>query len=172
MKSIALIGFMGSGKSTVGPLLADRLDQAFLDLDSLTERLAGKSVSEVFSGEGESGWRQWESRALKQAAEGKDLVLSCGGGIILDSANRNILRQCFFTLYLDTSEAVLVERLRWKRGRPLLDVNHPEAAIAQLLEERRTLYEAAAHLIVKTDLKKPQEVADEAGAAIVKLMGI
>ena len=172
MKSIALVGFMGSGKSTVGPLLAERQGRPFLDLDSIAERLAGKTVSEVFSGEGESGWRLWESRALAEAVgTGVPSVLACGGGVVLDSKNRDILRQSFLTIYLETSEAVLIERLRGNSGRPLLAVGEPEAAIAELLKGRRALYEAAAHLIITTDLKNPTEVADEVEAAVAKLTG-
>lgn len=172
MKSIALIGFMGSGKSTVGPLLAQRQDRPFFDLDTIAERLAGKTVSEVFSGESESGWRLWESRALAAVVdEESPCVLACGGGVILDANNRDILRQSFLTIYLETSEAVLIERLRRGNRRPLLMVADPEAAIVALLKARRSLYEAAAHLIVKTDHKEAVEVADEAQAAVAKLTG-
>ncbi|MDP1809055.1 MAG: shikimate kinase [Actinomycetota bacterium] len=172
MKSIALIGFMGSGKSTVGPLLARRQGRPFFDLDSIAERLSGKTVSEVFSGEGESGWRLWESRALAEVVEEElPFVLACGGGVVLDAKNRDILRQRFLTIYLDVSEAVLIERLRRNKGRPLLAVAEPEAAIAALLKARRALYEAAAHLIIETDLKNPTEVADEAQTAVAKLTG-
>lgn len=171
-KSIALIGFMGSGKSTVGPLLAQKQDRPFFDLDTIAERLAGKAVSEVFFSDGESGWRLWESRALAAVVEEKpSCVLACGGGVILDAENRDILRHSFLTIYLQTSKAVLIERLSRDKGRPLLEVAEPETAIAVLLKERRALYEAAAHLIIKTDLKNPTEVADEAGAAAAKLTG-
>ena len=163
---------MGSGKSTVGPLLAQRQDRPFFDLDTMAEQLAGKTVAEIFSGEGESGWRLWESRAFAAVVEQESpCVLACGGGVILGRENREILRQSFLTIYLETSEAALIERLRRNNGRPLLDVAEPEAAIAALLKERRPRYEAAAHLIIKTDLKSPAEVADEAAEAAAKLTG-
>ena len=172
MKSIALIGFMGSGKSTVGPLLAQRQDRPFFDLDAMAEQLAGKTVGEIFSAEGESGWRLWESRAFAAVVEQESpCVLACGGGVILGSENREILRQSFLTIYLETSEAALIERLRRNKGRPLLEVAEPETAIAALLKARRALYEAAAHLIVRTDLKNPKEVAIEVAAAAAKLTG-
>lgn len=172
MKSIALIGFMGSGKSTVGPLLAAKQDRPFFDLDSIAEQLAGQSVSEVFSGAGEAGWRLWESRALAVVVEkAPPFVLACGGGVILDSRNRDILRQRFLTIYLEASEEALLKRLRRNKGRPLLAVDELEAAVATLLKERRALYKSAAHLIIKTDRKKPIEVAEEAQRAVAGLAG-
>ncbi len=171
MKSIALIGFMGSGKSTVGPILAERVELAWLDLDTAAEKLAGSTVSEVFEREGEAGWRRWESLALSQAAAGDPLVLACGGGIVLAETNRDLLRQSFLTIYLETSESVLIGRLRRGRGRPLLEADEPEKAVARLLEERRSLYEGTAHLIISTDGKSAPAVAGEAAAAIERLEG-
>lgn len=168
MKSIALIGFMGCGKSTVGPLLAERLDLPFFDLDSLAENLADMTVSQVFSLEGESGWRQWERRALTGIAESDALVLACGGGVILDAANRDVLKEHFLTIYLDTPVEELVARLRRTKDRPLLDVADPKKTIAGLLKERRPLYKTVADLVVDTGRKTPQEVVIETAAAISK----
>ena len=171
MKSIALIGFMGSGKSTVGPLVADRIGLPWLDLDSAVEKSAGMTVSEVFSTEGEAGWRRRESLALKQAVEGGPVVLACGGGIILSADNRDVLRHDFLTIYLEASETVLISRLRRGKGRPLLEAADREAAIGRLLEERRSLYESVAHIIIDTDTKQAKEVADEAAALAERLEG-
>ncbi len=167
MKSIALIGFMGSGKSTVGSLLAKIAGLDFFDLDEVTTELAGADVADIFSNQGEEAWRTWESRALKQVVEIRErVVLACGGGIILKPENREILRSQFLTIYLKTSVEVLIERLRHRKNRPLLDVADPKAAVARLYDERWEIYEAVPHAIIRTDEKNPKAIAKEALAII------
>ncbi len=92
---------------------------------------------------------------------GEQIILACGGGIIIKPENRRILEVEFLTIYLKTSQEVLVERLRDSQDRPLLDVPDPEAAIAKLFEERRELYEETAHTVVIADKKTPKEIVDE-----------
>ena len=168
MKSIALIGFMGSGKSTIGSRLAKLTGLDFLDLDEVTMELAGADVADIFSNQGEEAWRAWECQALKQIAAVKEsVVLACGGGVILRDENREILRSQFLTIYLKTSVEALLERLRHRKNRPLLDVADPKAAIARLFEERREIYEAVPHVVIVTDGKRPQDVAQEALEAVL-----
>lgn len=169
MKGIALIGFMGSGKSTVGPILAEELELAFVDLDDVAAGLASATVGEIFAADGEAGWRRWESLALRKVVERNPVVLACGGGVVLKPENRDTLRREFLTIYLKTSEAVLVGRLKNASGRPLLEVADQEQAVARLLEERRDIYEASAHAILSTDGKKPRTVAAEAAALAAKV---
>ncbi len=172
MKSIALIGFMGSGKSTIGSLLAKNAGVEFFDLDEVTMMLAGADVADIFSNQGEEAWRTWESQALKQVVEiDERVILACGGGIILKSENREILRSQFLTIYLKTSVEVLMERLRHRRNRPLLNVADPKAAVARLFGERRELYESVPHAIIVTDEKSPKDTAKEA-LAIIKEVSV
>ncbi|MCK4267836.1 MAG: shikimate kinase [Actinomycetia bacterium] len=162
MKSIAMIGFMGSGKSTIGSLLARTARLSFIDLDDIAMELAEADVADVFANQGEDVWRDWEHQALEGMADiGEQIILACGGGIIIKPENRRILEVEFLTIYLKTSQEVLVERLRNPQDRPLLDVPDPEAAIAKLFEERRELYEETAHTVVITDKKTPKEIVDE-----------
>lgn len=162
MKSIAMIGFMGSGKSTVGSLLARTAQLSFVDLDDIAMELAEADVADVFANQGEDAWRDWERQALEGMADiGEPIILACGGGVIIKPENRRKLEVEFLTIYLKTSQEVLVERLRDQQDRPLLDVPDPEAAIAKLFEERRELYEATAHVAVTTDKKTPKEIVDE-----------
>ena len=162
---------MGSGKTTVGPLLAAAVGLAFVDLDTVAEELAGATVAQIFASEGESGWRLRESRALESVLERNPLVLACGGGIILNRRNREILRDRFLTVYLDASEETLFERLRHQAGRPLLEAADPKEAISRLYIARRPVYEDVAHITIPTDDKRPKEIADEAAAAYRKLLG-
>ena len=170
MNGIALIGFMGSGKSTIGPKVAETVKLPFLDLDETVVKLAGADVAHIFTCEGEAGWRLWESKALQQAAKEKPVVLACGGGVILSPENRTILERKFLTVYLKTSLEVMVERLRHQTGRPLLDVDDPETAIAKLYTERRDIYESVAHVIVTTDGKRPEVVAKEVSGVIKEVL--
>lgn len=161
MRRIALIGFMGSGKSTVGPLVAEALGRTFVDLDAVVTEETGRTVAEIFAAEGEDGWRRREHRALLDATERKDLVLGCGGGVVTGLENRDVLRKEFLTLYLSATPESLLERLRGSKGRPLLDVGDPEAALRELYEKRLPLYEEAADIIINTDGREPRELSRE-----------
>lgn len=169
MKNIALIGFMGSGKSTIGPLLSDLLGRRFVDLDSEAEELAGARVAEIFERHGEAQWRRLESTALASAALLDRIVLACGGGTILSPENRESLRKDFLTIYLQAGAETLFERARDTRERPLLNVPDPQAAVVKLFGERRELYESVAHIIISTDNRTAADVAAEAAAAVMVL---
>lgn len=160
-KSVALIGFMGSGKTTVGPTLAHLLDVHFVDLDEAAVERAGMSVSEVFATEGEAGWRRRERDALVELAADKPLVLGCGGGVVLSQENRLTLRERYTTIYLSASIDTLTERLAEATDRPLLDVPEPKKEIERLSAQRLPIYEAVADIIVATDVRTPNEVAVE-----------
>jgi len=160
-QSVALIGFMGSGKTTVGPLLADLLEVPFVDLDAVMVERAGMSVKEVFAAEGEEGWRRREREVLAELSSGRPLVLGCGGGIILSEANRRELMARFTIVYLLASTDTLAERLISVPDRPLLDVPEPKKEIERLYAERLPVYEAVADISVATDARAPNEIAVE-----------
>ncbi len=160
-KSVALIGFMGSGKATVGPLLSTLLGIPFVDLDEAVVERAEMSVSEVFEAEGESGWRRREREALVELAADTPLILGCGGGVVLDPENRRTLRERYATVYLAASTDTLVERLADTAGRPLLDVPEPKKQIERLSAQRLPVYEAAADITIVTDGRTPPEIAGE-----------
>jgi shikimate kinase len=166
MKSIALIGFMGSGKSTVGPLLAQKIGLEFIDLDTAAAEAAGMSISDIFAGEGESGWRRRESAALLGVAKLAPLVVACGGGIILTPENITLLKRYFLTVYLKASEEALIKRLSRSVGRPLLDLPDPAAEIKRLFRARADAYESAADLTISADAGQPDEVADRAALMV------
>lgn len=152
---------MGSGKSTIGPLLAAALGEKFVDLDDVIVRGAGMNVAEVFAKEGEAGWRRRERASLAALGTGGRTVLSCGGGVILSSENRALLHDQYLAVYLRTSPDTLVERLRDDTGRPLLDADDPEAALRRIYDERTSLYEEAADISVITDQKPPELLVRE-----------
>ena len=157
---ITLTGFMGSGKTTVGKVLADFLGCPFFDLDDLVVKKAGKSIPDIFAQDGEAAFRDLEAQILcqqvKKYAE-STVVLALGGGAILAPASASLLHDKTVCIYLRASLDTLLGRLKGETaGRPLAD-----AALAARLAEREPLYEETAHVIIDTDGLSPDEVADE-----------
>ena len=157
---ITLTGFMGSGKTTVGKVLADFLGCPFLDLDDLVVKKAGKSIPDIFAQDGEPAFRELEAKLLRQTV-GKyaesTAVLALGGGAILAPASAALLRDKTVCIYLRATLDTLLARLAGETaGRPLAD-----DAFAERLAAREPLYEETAHVIVDTDGLAPDEVADE-----------
>jgi len=118
--SIALIGFMGTGKTAVGRLLADKLGKRFVETDELVAKRAGKSISEIFEQGGEGFFRELEHDVIKDVAELENLVISCGGGAVLNKANVNRLKKNCVVILLTASPEVIQERTSNESGRPLL----------------------------------------------------
>ena len=157
---ITLTGFMGSGKSTVGRLLADSLGCPFLDLDDLIVKKAGKSIPDIFAQDGEPAFRQLEARLLRQTVEKykeTTAVLALGGGAVMTPASASLLHEKTVCIYLRATLDTLLARLTGETaGRPLAD-----DAMASRLASREPIYEETAHVIIDTDGLSPDEVADE-----------
>ena len=157
---IALTGFMGSGKTTVGKVLADFLGCPFMDLDDLVVKKAGKSIPDIFAQDGEPAFRQLEAQVLRKTVEKyaeSTAVLALGGGAILAPASAALLHEKTVCIYLRASLDTLLQRLSGETaGRPLAD-----EAMASRLAEREPIYEETAHVTIDTDGLSPDEVADE-----------
>ena len=157
---ITLTGFMGSGKTTVGKVLADFLGCPFMDLDDLIVKKAGKSIPEIFAQDGEPAFRQLEARLLRQTVEKyteNTVVLALGGGAVTTPASAALLREKTVCIYLRATLETLLGRLEGETaGRPLAD-----ASLAARLAARAPIYEETAHVIIDTDGLTPDEVADE-----------
>jgi Shikimate kinase len=155
---ITLTGFMGSGKTTVGKVLADFLGCPFMDLDDLIVKKAGKSIPEIFAQDGEPAFRQLEARLLRQTVEKyteNTVVLALGGGAVTAPASASLLREKTVCIYLRATLETLLARLEGETaGRPLAD-----ASLADRLAAREPLYEETAHVIIDTDGLTPEEVA-------------
>ena len=157
---ITLTGFMGSGKTTVGKVLADFLGCSFMDLDDLVVKKAGKSIPDIFAQDGEPAFRELEAQVLRQTV-GKyaenTVVLALGGGAVLAPASAALLHEKTVCIYLRATLDTLLGRLVGETaGRPLAD-----ASLADRLASREPIYEETAHVIVDTDGLAPDEVADE-----------
>jgi shikimate kinase len=142
---IYLVGMPGAGKSVVGRELAARLGVPFIDLDAEIVRTTGRQVAEIFEERGESGFRALEAEALVKAGTQDPSVVACGGGVVLEPANRITLRATGVAVYLDVPLEQLHARVRPASDRPLI---RREGDIERLLEERESLYrEFAAHVV-------------------------
>ena len=155
---VYLVGMPGSGKSTVGPELARRLGVPFVELDAEIERAAGASVAEIFDREGEARFRELEAAALTEVASHDPSVVSCGGGVVLEPANRVLLRATGEVVFLSVPLDVLRSRVEPAADRPLIRAS---GDLERLAGEREPLYrEFAAHVV---DAAGP---VDEVAAAI------
>ena len=153
---VYLVGMPGAGKSVVGRELAGRLGVPFVDLDSEIERRAGASVSEIFAQEGEAAFRAREAAALVDASAQDPAVVACGGGVVLEPANRITLRNTGVAVYLDVPLEALRERVRPAEDRPLI---RGTGDLERLLADRESLYrEFAGHVVDGT--AAPGDVAD------------
>lgn len=156
---LVLVGLPGSGKTTVGRVLAQRLGVAFIDTDDLVVEATGRQVSQVFAEQGEAAFRSAETDAVARALEG-DAVVSLGGGAVLSRHNRQALLDSGVpVVLLHASMTVLAGRVGDGSGRPLLS-GSPVTRLAELASARDGYYRAVARFAVDTDARVPEQVAD------------
>jgi shikimate kinase len=149
--NIALIGFMGVGKTAVGRALAKKLNKEFVELDSLIEHKAGKSIPDIFQRDGEIAFRELEIEVTKEVANGKNLIIACGGGVVLNKINIDRLRNESIMVYLSASPRVILKRiLNDGEERPLLSTPDRILKIRELLKFRKPFYERAADIKIDT----------------------
>jgi shikimate kinase len=153
-----LVGPPGAGKTTVGRILAGRLGVAFRDVDHDIEAAAGKPISDIFVDDGEEAFRAAEVAAVAAALEGHGGVLALGGGAVLSDETRERLRG-HRVVYLEAGLGAAVARVGMAKDRPVLALN-PRATLRYLLDARRPLYEEVAVVVVSTDERTPEQVAD------------
>ena len=151
---------MGTGKSSVGKLLAMRLDYRYIDLDTLIVADVGISINEIFAGEGEKAFRDRETRTLKALEGEKGIVLSTGGGAVISDVNREILRDLGVVVNLSASAEEIERRLRHENDRPLLNDNKSLERIETLIAHREPYY-ADADIRIETTCKTVAEIVDE-----------
>ncbi|MDD4875679.1 MAG: shikimate kinase [Dehalococcoidales bacterium] len=160
--NIALIGFMGTGKTTVGKVLARKLGMNFIELDSLIEQKAGKSIPDIFIQDGEIVFREYEIEVIKEIFSSKNQVIACGGGVVLNKINIDRLRQHSKIVCLTASVAVILKRVSGDGGaRPLLDADDKTLEIQNLLNFRKPFYDRAADITITTSKMKINNVAEK-----------
>ncbi len=158
--NILLIGLMGSGKTTVGKIIARKLGWEFVDTDALIiEQAGGRGIPDLFAAEGEAGFRRRESDALRGLLGRRNSVIATGGGIITTLRNRPLLRQLGYVVWLEAPVHLLARRTSFNQDRPLLQDNNPAARLEALLTERAPLYQEMADLRIQTRDLLPEESA-------------
>lgn len=160
MSHVYLIGFMGSGKSSVGRRLARRLGMPFVDLDQRIEQDAHTSISQIFTSGGEELFRSLETQALDALAEKPPSVVACGGGVVVTDHNRIELKRTGTVVYLKVNAAEALARIADKSTRPLLAGGGGATAATALLDARTALYEAVSDIAVDTVGLNVDEVVD------------
>ncbi len=157
-KNLVLVGFMGTGKTEVGRLLAQWLNRRFVDTDQVIAQREGKTIAEIFQERGEKYFRQLEKVQAEELREQQNLVIATGGGFVLDEDNSAALRQSAFVIWLTAELSVLLERLKDDDSRPLFK---NEKDFAALFLSRGAVYRRVSHVQVDTSGKLPPDVAEE-----------
>jgi 3-dehydroquinate synthase/shikimate kinase/3-dehydroquinate synthase len=162
-KPIFITGFMATGKSKVGRLLAERLERAFVDTDEMIVEVAGKSISEIFEQDGEPVFRQMEHDCVNRASRMDSAVISLGGGAITQERNWEVIRETGLCLCLRASAETIFDRVSRREERPLLaglDDEGRMQKIRALLQEREPFYSRADVFVTSTENQTPDETAE------------
>jgi len=165
--NIALIGFMATGKTSIGRLLAERTGKSFVEMDSLITERAGKSIEDIFAGDGEASFRELEIVIVKEIADNKNQVIACGGGVVINKINIDRIKKYATVILLEAEPEVILERaLNDKTVRPLLEGDDKMSRVKELLGFRKPLYERAADITIDTSGTDIRLITDK----IIKLM--
>ncbi len=161
MRNIVLLGFMGCGKTTLGRFISNSKGFEFVDTDDMIVEKEGRSINDIFATEGEAYFRQLETDVIKgMIGSVSNTVISVGGGLPVKEENRALLRELGLCVYLRTSKAELVRRLKGDKSRPLLAGGDVEKKIDDLMSKRKDIYESTAELIVDTDGLSKAKIVD------------
>lgn len=160
-RNVVLVGFMGSGKSTIARVLHQRLGYPLVEMDQVLEERAGKPIPRIFAEDGEEVFRDQESALLREQAGAceSSRILSTGGGVVGRAENRDLLRRLGYVVWLKVTPEMVLERTARTRHRPLLNTEDPEERIRALMAVREPLYEEVAHLTLETSGLSSDEVA-------------
>ena len=156
--NVALVGFMGTGKSTVGNVLASMLHLRFVDTDALIEPRAGKRITEIFAKEGEARFREYESQVVRELEDLRGCVISTGGGLVVNPANMESLKKHALVVCLWASPESILQRVGHQTHRPLLQGSDRLEKIKELLSKREPFYRQA-DVLLNCEQRSPREVA-------------
>jgi len=161
INNIYLIGMMGSGKTVTGKILADILNDEFVDLDAEIQKKEKRTIPEIFVGSGEPYFRDVESSVLEHFSKQTHQVIATGGGIVLREKNVQCMKKTGMIVLLKASAESLWQRVRYAKDRPLLNKPDPFGTLRQILNDRESFYENACHFSVLTDGKIADDIARE-----------
>lgn len=164
MGNVILIGFMGSGKTTVGLKLSYRLRRTVIDTDKEIEKEEKRTISDIFATDGEAYFRDKETECLRKLLKGTaNQIISVGGGLPLRQANRELLGKLGQVFYLCANAGTIYERVKHDTSRPLLQGDDPQSKIARMLKERDGCYRAAADVVIDVNDKDFEQILCEIG---------
>lgn len=158
--NIVLVGFMATGKTTIGRMLARKLGFEFVDCDAEIEKAEGMKITEIFKQHGEDRFREIETAYLRSLGERSKLVISTGGGAVTRPANREVLPQLGYVVWLHTKKRIIFDRVMSNSNRPLVQTADPMGTIKSLLKVRKPLYKEVADIRVKTHSLTMEETAE------------
>ncbi len=158
--NLTLVGFMGTGKSSVGRIIADQLHYRFVDTDELIEAQQDTTIAEIFGKQGEAVFRQCEAKAVQELAAQTGLIISTGGGVVINPDNLASLKTHSLVACLWATPETIWERVKEQTHRPLLQTADPLGKIRELLAQRAPFYRQA-DVLINTGLRSPREVAQQ-----------
>lgn len=158
MKNIALVGFMGTGKTTIACMLAEKFHAEYIDIDDLIEANQKMSIVEIFAKKGEPFFRKLEKEAVAEVSAKQGRIIACGGGVVLDADNIVNLKRNGILICLQAKPEVIIERTQNYAHRPLLNVANPKEKIKQLLSIREVYYAKADYTVDTSSLNKIQVI--------------
>lgn len=161
MENVILIGFMGSGKTSVGKAIAEKIQLEFIDMDEAIVNEQGRTISSIFSEEGEEYFRNLETEFLIQCQTKKNIVLSTGGGIVTVEKNIELLKKIGKVVFLNTPYEQILNNVKGDTTRPLLQQENAEAVVLSLMQKREPAYFSAANMIIQTKNKSIVSIAEE-----------
>jgi len=162
MQKIILIGFMGSGKTSIAKKISEYLDITFIDTDAYIEENQNQSINEIFTNNGEEFFRALETKILEEIIKEKNSgVIATGGGLPIRDENQKLLKGIGKIVYLRTKAETIYQRIKDDNSRPLLNTPDPRQKIHDLLNERTPIYEKTADVVVDTDNKSVGQIVDE-----------
>jgi shikimate kinase len=163
--SIALIGFMATGKTTVGKALVEYLGAtySFIETDQIVIERVGKTIPKIFAEDGEKKFREYEISACKEVSRLKNVIISCGGGVVLNKVNiENLRKNCYFILLNASIQEIYIRALKdGKENRPVINKVDPKLEIENVLKFRKPFYDSAADFSIETTGKKIEEIVLE-----------
>lgn len=165
MKNIVLVGMMGAGKTTIGELLATKLNRELKDIDRVIEQEQKKSIIEIFTDDGEEAFRQLESETIEKFSNMSNLIISTGGGALEKANNLSNLQKNGIIIYLKADIEELFKRVKNETQRPLLKEQDPLEVIKKLIKKRKKFY-LMADITIITDNKSPEKITEEIIKAI------
>ncbi len=166
MKNIVLVGFMGTGKTTVARIIAQKLGRDYVDIDALIEKKEAMKIADIFRVKGEPYFRQIEKGIIFEISSSNAKVIACGGGVMLNEENVHNLKKNGILICLEATPGIILKRTKEFSQRPILNVDDPKAKIEELLKIRQPFYSKADYKVDTSELS-----AEEAADKVIQLAG-